>query len=935
MANLNTEFSRGSIWRRWDLHVHTPMSLQHHYGENNETTWEKYIKDLENLPEEISVLGINDYIFLDGYRKVVDFQKKGRLKNIRLILPVVELRIDKFGTLGDAAWKRVNFHIIFSNKLNPDIIEQQFLNAIQHSHKLSHESSIYDFSGIINRESLSDLGKKIKSSSTVTISASDSIVGFNNITYSYDKIKEALKSSYFINQFITAIGKTEWDALRWDGSITDKKTIINEANLVFTSAASPENFLKAKEKLKRECVNSNLVDCSDAHSFSDEVDSNGNLIKDRIGKSFSWFKTDPTFEGLQHILYEPEERVMIQVNNPFENFPKPSFSNIEIEPTKIFADETSISFEKNTIQLNPNLIAIIGGRGTGKSLLLDTIAKTFNKSGNNDRAKKVSVSENHFKITYNKEDNSPINYSFGNENNLDYLHIHQGEVKNISDPNNLEILDQEIKNLLKIPPYDQGSNTYSDSQIERLINEIFEIREWLDYIDSDGHKSNTTKYNENKKKENEDLIQTITTEKNKELIDQYINNLRKSEVFQQNEIIGNKLNEDLISFQNEKNSSIIEVNNSIPDTLKKIPIINFEAQIEPLSIFLQTMKNELDIIDKSNAEIEKDFKEKGIVGNISSLLEKIEIYQKDINNYSSRIIEIKEKEKDLNLKFQAIGDIVNSIINNNENYKQKITEEWDALKKGKMDWNADQQEVIKRLLADIEISSEEVFNSKSFYATIKDSLNGQKFRTRVGQLKEDRISETFKLNTKSDFISFLKGNIAIETDEGNYKIYELFDSNIFNRDGIRDFFRQCLLTVNREKYWKVFSNSTYKGKDTSKLSVGQRGTFYLCLKLATDPFGKPFIFDQPEDDLDNDFIMHELVPLFKKIKVYRQVIIVTHNANLVVNADAEQVIVSQNNAEKLAYISGSIENSMIRNHICNILEGGKAAFMNREKKYGF
>ena len=132
----------------------------------------------------------------------------------------------------------------------------------------------------------------------------------------------------------------------------------------------------------------------------------------------------------------------------------------------------------------------------------------------------------------------------------------------------------------------------------------------------------------------------------------------------------------------------------------------------------------------------------------------------------------------------------------------------------------------------------------------------------------------------------------------------------------------------------------YKGKTVEKLSAGQRGTFYVCLKLATDAFGSPFVFDQPEDDLDNDFIMRQLVPLFRKIKLYRQVIIVTHNANLVVNCDAEQVIVASNEDEVISYRSGALEhgdhgqkNSM-RKAICDVLEGGRQAFEAREQKYG-
>ena len=138
----------------------------------------------------------------------------------------------------------------------------------------------------------------------------------------------------------------------------------------------------------------------------------------------------------------------------------------------------------------------------------------------------------------------------------------------------------------------------------------------------------------------------------------------------------------------------------------------------------------------------------------------------------------------------------------------------------------------------------------------------------------------------------------------------------------------------------------YKGKHLSKLSIGQKGTFYVCMKLATETFLTPFIFDQPEDDLDNEFIMKDLVPILKEIKKYRQVIIVTHNANLVVNTDAEQVIVAENNSEELHYVSGSLENTFkkeksssnlycqgIREHVCRILEGGEEAFRKRERKY--
>ena len=83
--------NRGSEWRIWDLHVHTPSSLKHNYTcTKEENIWDKYIEALEQLPKDIKVLGINDYLFIDGYKKVLEYKNKGRLKNIDLILPVIE-----------------------------------------------------------------------------------------------------------------------------------------------------------------------------------------------------------------------------------------------------------------------------------------------------------------------------------------------------------------------------------------------------------------------------------------------------------------------------------------------------------------------------------------------------------------------------------------------------------------------------------------------------------------------------------------------------------------------------------------------------------------------------------------------------------------------------------------------------------------------------
>jgi ABC-type polar amino acid transport system ATPase subunit len=113
----------------------------------------------------------------------------------------------------------------------------------------------------------------------------------------------------------------------------------------------------------------------------------------------------------------------------------------------------------------------------------------------------------------------------------------------------------------------------------------------------------------------------------------------------------------------------------------------------------------------------------------------------------------------------------------------------------------------------------------------------------------------------------------------------------------------------------------------------------LLLYLALDDTDdRPLIIDQPEENLDPKSVYDELVPLFQAAKRKRQVIIVTHNANLVINADADQIIVAEVGAQAgrglppITYRSGGLEQAHIRRIVCDILEGGEAAFRDRARR---
>ena len=126
-------------------------------------------------------------------------------------------------------------------------------------------------------------------------------------------------------------------------------------------------------------------------------------------------------------------------------------------------------------------------------------------------------------------------------------------------------------------------------------------------------------------------------------------------------------------------------------------------------------------------------------------------------------------------------------------------------------------------------------------------------------------------------------------------------------------------------------------RDFAKLSLGQQQSVLLALILSSES-NCPLIIDQPEENLDPKSVYSELIHLFADARLRRQVIIVTHNANLVVNTDVDQVIVAScvkhegGSPPEFHYYSGGLEDPIIRGQVCDILEGGEAAFRQRARR---
>lgn len=120
-----------------------------------------------------------------------------------------------------------------------------------------------------------------------------------------------------------------------------------------------------------------------------------------------------------------------------------------------------------------------------------------------------------------------------------------------------------------------------------------------------------------------------------------------------------------------------------------------------------------------------------------------------------------------------------------------------------------------------------------------------------------------------------------------------------------------------------------------ELSGGQRVSVLLSLLLETKD-SRPLVIDQPEDELDNRFLFNTVLPALKRLKGCRQIIVATHNANIVVNGDADQVIQLEATANQgRVACSGAIEEPAVRDAIVRTVDGGDEAFRLRRMKYGF
>jgi hypothetical protein len=220
------------------------------------------------------------------------------------------------------------------------------------------------------------------------------------------------------------------------------------------------------------------------------------------------------------------------------------------------------------------------------------------------------------------------------------------------------------------------------------------------------------------------------------------------------------------------------------------------------------------------------------------------------------------------------------------------------------------------------------------FSPLNQARKGSFYGSDEGRKVLNGLIDAANFDTEDGTMKFLNGLYEYlthdkrETPSPRVPLAEQLKQGVKESDVLNEIFSLAYLQPRYSLKWS--------GKSIEELSPGERGTLLLIFYLLIDRRDMPLIIDQPEENLDNRTVYDLLVPCIKEARKQRQVIIVTHNPNLAVVCDADQVIhctIEKQSRNKVTYTTGALENPAINKFTIDVLEGTRPAFDHRDSKY--
>lgn len=905
-------YPKGSEWRLWDLHIHTPAS--YNYSGQRFATMNAAEKSaaitqiITNINEsDVAVYAINDYWTFDGYLELRKAHEAGETIK-KTVFPAIELRIES------ASEARLNIHVLFSNKL-----------TIQQLQDFKSQLRLRLTDRPLSDEAIRDFALTLDEAKAKVHGAPDgyrdkpeelAFLGFKTAEVTRASFEAALKTIPADHRLVMIPYDSYggMDNVDWERQPAENLYFVRMVDVIETRNQKNIDLFNLKKSATNTALIENVAKAIGGHPKPCVSGSDGHSIasfktwRAETALRKTWIKADPTFEGLRQILFEPTARVRVQETSPAASYTKPFVGTVAIAqefspfPPNPQYENPRFGQEAGLV-FNSDLVCLIGGRGTGKSCLVDYLGQSFGP------ASKTSpyVPSEHFKVIFNKDLASTTTHHAKEGAELPFVYISQNEVKAKVTTGTV---GDEIKQMLGVQGLTFDADV--DTKIRSILSEVEKIKTWFKQTNEKGEALYDRASIEAQIARNQSLLDSITTEQNKEKLERFTTNVSKITGAKDKARRLGALKEELELFKAGFDSKATALDPSIP-------ALDVASQLETIRLLTEQAGADITACEEDNVKIRADFAQV-YSGDLSGLLQNAESYRSSIEKLKANLVSIQGKEKELDdavAKRATISKLIEAEI---RRQKEAIDARWKAIQQGQPDWTQEQKELMKRILADRQITLEGrvIFDQAMFLERLKEVLGLRSFRATAELTIDDRVREEFKISDVASFLQFMQDRL------------HQVEGEAFVSGDIASLFYDV---AKRSAFLRVEPVITYGGRPLDRLSVGQKGTVYLCLKLATQAFTQPLIFDQPEDDLDNEFIIEELVEIFRSIKQFRQVILVTHNANLVVNADAEQVVVAENANGVLKYGSGSLEAEATNKAVRRILEGGDEAFLKRELRY--
>lgn len=944
--------NRGSEWRKWDLHVHTPGTrLNDKYKINGKSIknsvedakkiWDKFCRVIHD--SDVDVIGITDYFTFDSYFKFRHEYERRYPKSDKVFFPNLELRLPNSV---NSSGQHVNFHMLFPDTLSEDKAEDFLRNL-----KLT-ESSTSGTKKLTVWESKDSEASDVKTFSVSLDACIDAV------KQTFDGIRE---NNLYDATFLIVSGKRHGISPGKDKG--DRATesprgrnavLIDEIDLrvhgIFANSSSREHWLRPanrSEKEGKKFVPHPTFGGCDAHSFEHLEAALGKTIVEGDNQAeTTWIKAKPTWSGLLQTLAEPDSRVVIQELSPDSKEDYLVIDSVEFDSKGEFPRK---------IELNSGLNAIIGSRSSGKSALLAHIAHAISPERTVKIQEKCGIAEPGpaagYSWTLLPKEYCHVNWRNGTHDEGYFVYVPQNFL------NQLSVQPEQVNKYI-IPAVEKGNDDLYASykanrakiatlqdEVDSAVGEWFKLWKLIQEINEAVSK----------------LPKEVALGDEKAKIEETIESLRKSANLTKEDLEQNKTARDKIKDLTEQidrrkkaipvAESLIIVTESGEKSFEP-GLLNLEVDWRGLdSLIDETKSNELNrlvdeaatallvqlgsaisnLIDEQKTSNKEDQSAKDELTAIhKNLFERVK-RSSAIESERKKLAGIEEKQKELSEYKKKLSKAQSNLEDCAQRIKKKIQERAEIEQNSVQEFNSSVSKAEGKLELSLEIQfTEDILDSIS--ASIAKRGNKDVIDDDGHVLVDDVQQDPGVLltNLASDKIKLLKNADPEMVGKAILKAAPDF------------------------RFAAKMDGDTIGGFKQSTMTPGKQALFALTLILSDSSEPWPLLIDQPEDDLDSKSIYSEIVDFLKQQKRRRQIIMVTHNANLVVGADADLVIVANRNGDDrpnesgqtFDYLSGGLEEFGknpeaqfeldklgIRDHVVEILDGGESAFIKRRQKY--